>query len=245
MTQGAAPTEYLSAPPPMSQEIDDDLRMPSAARTLVRPTAPHDWSETLDRANAEIAHRSRSWAGLCQMFCRSMPGCPGGFASALIQWHGMPAEARHEGGSFEAAPIGSMLFSLGDNPHGHVQIRARDFTDAPGAISTDALRVGWPDRVDPVALTDSWGQRRLGWGENMNGMWLQTKGAKPVQDQPYVAIAAAVDRLGNALDDLRTARDTAKTAGDWKDRDALQAQIDVLRAEKNRLRKMYDTLRHA
>lgn len=245
--QGAIDLGYLPAPPTAAVQETSSVALVDLARTITRPTAPFDWTETLDHANSEIAHRSRDWTGLCQMFCRSMPGCPGGFSSATAQWFGMPAEARHEGESFDAAPVGSMLFSLGDsNPHGHVQIKGREAAAFNvHAISTDSKRVGWPDHVDAVELTDLWKQRRLGWGENMNGLWLQTKSRRPLQNEPYVAIGHAVERLGNALDDLRHARGTAREQNDLADVKIIQAQIDVLRAEKRRLVALFDELRHS
>jgi hypothetical protein len=248
-----APEEYLDEP--TTKGLQDDEPEPQArVLTLFRqqPLSPRTWEQALAWSASESASRSQNWAGLCQKFCRSTYGIGGGFGSAIAQWHGMPDSARHVGGSPADAPVGSTLFSRSHDPSsssftfGHIILAARPFSDGtPGAWSTDAVRVGWPDKVSRAGLYARWDHEYLGWGTNMNGVELQYKEAPPLEDKPYEAIATAIERLGNALDNLRTARNTAKEQEDWADVKALNSEIDTLIAEKRRLKHLYDTLRRS
>lgn len=246
-TADLPPTTYLAEPDyAAGQDTESFLRGILGPVGFVggTPTAPRDWEQTLSWASGQITHRDRDWAGLCQMFTRMASGCPGGFGSAFAQWNGMPEAARHRGGRPQDAPVGSRIFTKGESPFGHVMIVGRPFSDGTHAsISTDAVRLGWPDRVSSTGLIQAWGHQYLGWGENQNGLWLDIKLPKPQQTAQYEAIAEARDRIGNAVDDLQVARDKAKEQKDWKDRDRIQAAIDHLRQQKRALNDLYETLR--
>lgn len=241
------PTDLLAEQPLVGRQDLETFGVQVAgflARFAGTPEAPRDWVETIDWARGQSTHRDRDWTGLCQMFSRVASGCPGGFGSAFAQWVGMPDAARHAGGRPQDAPVGSRVFTKGDNPAGHVMIVARPFSDGTHAcISTDALRLGWPDRIATTDLIELWDHQYLGWGENLNGLWIDIKDPKPQQTAQYEAIAAARDRLGSAIADLQNARDTAKEQKDWKDRDRIQAAINHLRQQRTALADLYETLR--
>lgn len=250
-----APTSYLAEPlydGPQDAELADAAGFLRVARTLVTPMAPNTFGEALDWCLAQSQHRSKDWTGRCQEFCRTAPGCGAGFGSALEQWFGMPDSARHVGGNPGDAPTGATLFSRSRNPDalsakfGHVIYAGRPFADnRQGAWSTDAVRTGWPDRVNPSDLYDHWNHEFLGWGQNMNGLWLDIKDPKPVQDQKYIALGAAVVDADHVLVQLRAARDTAKAQGDQKDLTEIKHLIAEQIATKKSIRAAFDALRHA
>lgn len=223
-----------------------------AVRTLVTPMAPRTWEEALDAAAAQSVHRSKDWTGRCQEFCRTMPGCPGGAASALDAWFGMPDGARIVGGSPDKVEPGWQLFSRSRNPDalasrfGHVIMVGRDFTDGnQSAWSTDAIRTGWPDRVNPSDLYARWNHEYLGAARWQNGLWLDVKvpRVKPVQDTPYAALGASLVDADRVLHKLEKARDTAKAQEDWDDRDYVQDLIRKQRSVRSAIAEAFDELR--
>lgn len=235
--------QYLD-PPDNDLQEDEPLDL-QTFRTLVTPQAPFPWDRTLERAHSQIQSPTQSWEGLCQSFCRKMPGCPGGAGTAFIQWTILSPEWKVPGDNFDMAPWGSTLFSIGDNPAGHVQLKDRPFSNGiTRAVSTDALRVGKPDFVDPIALTNRWGQKRLGFALMMNGFALNVHEPQKPRSLPYLPVDKAIDALGAALDDLREAREKARSTGDKHDEEVFQRRIDHLRAFKKKMREDYKSLRH-
>lgn len=248
------PDEYLPEPDytePQDDEPAESLALLGAARTLVTPMAPRDYGEALEFCVQQSRTGGPVWHLLCQKFSRSAPGCPGGFASALAQWFGMPASARHVGGRPGDAPTGSVLFSRSRNPDaaaarfGHALYTARPFGDGrQGGWSTDALRVGWPDKIHPAELYERWNHEYLGWGENMNGLWLDLREPpKPTDTKPYILLGTAVTDIDQLLEHLHGAKDTAKAQEDWADRDAIHALIEDSRALRRKVRIARDQLR--
>lgn len=243
---------YLDEPQYAADQDDETADVLVLARTLVLPTAPRTYEETLAWCADQSAHRSQDWTGQCQKFCRSAPGCPGGAASALDAWFGMPDGARVVGGSPEDAEPGWQLFSRSRDPDalssqfGHVIQVGRDFAGGQqSAWSTDALRLGWPDRINPADLYAKWDHEYLGKGRWQNGLWLDVKDPRPPKPVPvpYQRLGAAVVDADRVLHKLRKARDTAKDQHDWKDRDAIEDLIHRQMVTKAEIRAAYDKLR--
>jgi hypothetical protein len=239
----------LSKAPPV-----EDVAV-AAAAFLAQPTSPRTWQQAVGWAAGQSVHRDKDWTGRCQEFCHDCYGIGGGFASALAQWHGLDDSDRHVGGSPKDAPLGAMLFSQGRNPgalsfrFGHIIVKTRPFTGGElGAWSTDALRTGWPDKIDPVALYSRWNHAYLGYGLNMNGVDLQVQQKRAIvkpQLKPYDAIAAAAVRTGKAIEAMQKSLATAKGTHDAADVARIKEAIAQLRESKARLERMADRLKHA
>jgi hypothetical protein len=257
-TEQPHPGRYLPEPEYDSPQDDGDTEAGSrgflgATLVTTHPMAPRDFPEALDWCANQSVHRLKDWTGRCQEFCRTAPGCGPGASSALDAWFGMPDAARHVGGNPEDAPTGAVLFSHSHNPDslssrfGHVIYGARPFANGnQGAWSTDALRQGWPDKINPSDLYARWGHEFLGWGEWENGLWLHLKEpkVKPVQDQRYVKLGASLVDADRVLVKLRAARDRAKELKDWKDRDRIIKLIEHQSAVKKEIAQAFAELRH-
>lgn len=237
--------------PNYTEDQEADVGLLLFARGFVLPTAPRTYAEALDWLAGQSTHPDRDYEGLCQLCMRMADGCPGGAPSALSCFQNMPSEFRTVGGDPKDAPIGADLFSRARNAgtssfkFGHVLKKARPFTDGSmGGWSTDALRVGRVDKINPPALYDRWGHDYLGWGYMINGMIIDVKDPKPpVPRKPYNDLGDALVHLEQAADEMRAARTKAV---DLKDSDAqdIQNLIDRALDLKGRTRNKFDNLRH-
>jgi hypothetical protein len=244
------PSEYL--PEPEFDDVQDDEHgdLLTLARTLVTPTAPNDLGATITWFRGQITHRSQDWTNACQKFSRTGPGCPGGAASALDAFFNCPREYRIVGGDPTKVEPGWQLVSRSNNSgstmakFGHIHPVVFDFTGGKQrGISTDALRRGWPDYVHSPDLFNAWNHDYLGAIRWQNGLILDVKDPKPVQDQKYERLADSLVDFERALRDLRAARDAAKAREDWHDRDAINTLIARTVAVKGDVRAAYETLR--
>jgi hypothetical protein len=217
---------YLDEPEYDEDSVQDEPQNLTLGliRAFVPPTAPRTFGEALDWCAAESAKPSENYAGRCQYFIRRADDCPGGFSSAKAQWFGMDSQYRFVDGSIEDAPVGADLFSVSHNPasmafkFGHIIKKARRFKDGSlGAWSTDALRVGAPDKINPLDLYARWNHEYLGWGYQINGRVIDLKDPKPVQDKQYVALSTAVINLQQTKDNYVAARKTARNQNDKRD----------------------------
>lgn len=234
-----SPDAYLPEPTAVVDQDDQLSTMLIGARGFVAPTAPHTFQEALEWLAHQSAHRTEDWTGKCQKCMRMSDGCPGGFASAHDQWVGMDPNFRHVGGDPADAPIGADLFSHSRNPSaasfrlGHIIKKAFPFSDKTiGAWSTDALRTGQVDKINPLHLYEQWDHEYDGWGYKINQRVIDLKDPAPVQDQQYLALGTARVNIDQTIANYRKARETAKVTKDWHDRDIfndLIAEAQILR----------------
>ena len=197
--------------------------------------SPNTFNEALLVAQREAVNPSQNWAGYCQKFVRTTYGIPPLFSSAWAQWLGADDEDKHVGGHPDDAPLGSALCFKGTGPYGHIDLAARPFRSGKeGAWSNDLVDYGRIDKVLRTAPTSQWNQRYLGYLTAVNDYDLQlrtTRPAIPKQDKRYLSVDKAINNLERALM-------TAKLNHDTEDIETLQRNI-------RRLKKLYETLRHA
>jgi hypothetical protein len=223
------------------------------ALAVVEPSAPLHWMETLDRGARQSVNRTKDWTGRCQEFARTMPGCPGGASSALAAWFGMPDGARVVGGSPEevADEPGWQHFSRSRDPEalsgrfGHVVPGARPFANGKAAgWSTDALRLGWPDRVSLSDLYERWDHEYLGRGRFQNGLWLDVREPKPVDTRRYAPMGNALVDKDRVIHRLQNARDIAKRLEDAPDQKRITTLIKAEREGRKAIADAFAELRH-
>lgn len=197
--------------------------------------SPNDFRQALIFAQAQHAHPTQSWEGMCQSFVRKSYGLPGLFGTAYAQWLGVDDEDKHIGGNPDDAPIGSALCFKGSNPDGHIDLAARPFHDHDGgAWSNDLVTYGHIDKVLRSAPETHWGQKYLGYLTAVNGYDLQLKVDKPAvpkHDKRYKAIEAAIESMEHALARAQKEHDTAETS-------MFEKEISDLKA-------LYSKARHA
>jgi hypothetical protein len=242
--------QYLPEPEFDGDQEDHPADLLVAARTLITPTAPRDLSEAIAWFAGQITSPSKDWTNRCQEFSRTGPGCPGGSASALDAFFNCPSEYRIVGGDVTKLEPGWQAVSRSNNTgstmakFGHIFPIVRDFSDGrQGGISTDALRRGKPDKINPSDLYDQWDHDYVGAVRWQNGKILDVKNPKPVQDHRYDRADDAVVDLERAITDLAAARDKAKKQGDWHDRDDWRDLLRRVKRVRNDVRDAADTLR--
>lgn len=141
------------------------------------PTTPNTAEQALFYARTQHRHcdppdkYGSTWMNDCQAFCHVAYGMiDGGNASAYLQWLDLNPDQRHATGHTHHAPVGSLLFSKGRTPFGHIMIAARPFKDGtPAAWSTDLGGIGLVTKVPRTAVRTEWGHDILGWGTAING----------------------------------------------------------------------------
>jgi len=112
---------------------------------------------------------SGGWKGLCLKFARMAAGAPGGVVDANAGW----ARAKYKHRGDRTVPRGGIVWYAGGR-HGHVAVSAGD-----GDIySNDIVESGKIDRVPLNRPEQKWGQRYLGWSEDVNGVHIAGLGTK-------------------------------------------------------------------
>lgn len=122
----------------------------------------------LEFAQKQCTEGLGGWNDECQKFVREALGCPGGVATALLDWEGCPESKRH---SWYFPPVGVPVFwgggTMGD---GHVAL-----SNGNGKVwSTDILRKGEVDLVEVQFIKNRWNLPYLGWTEECNGVTVYT-----------------------------------------------------------------------
>lgn len=196
--------------------------------------APNTRREAFDFAMHQARNPSRDWTNYCQMFVRMSWGIPALYGSAYAQWLGADDSAKHVGGDIDEVPAGAGLCFKGSNPAGHIDLAANPFKSGSSAAwSNDLVTVGDIDKVHRNAPLRAWGQRYLGWLEEINGYEIDLKNnkpPKPKQNKRYLAVDRAINRMERALH-------TAQNQHDHHD-------IKLLKKEITHLHKLYAELRH-
>lgn len=123
------------------------------------PWLDRDVADVIDFAKDEMRDPSRSWAGLCQSFCRSAYGVDAWAPSAIAAWGEISRRQKHVGGKTSQAPRGALLYYAGGR-YGHVAIAA-GVTTHNTCFSNDYVETGAIDRA-PRSF-ERWGIRYLGW----------------------------------------------------------------------------------
>lgn len=144
--------------------------------------APNTVGQALTFAQKQSLHPTRDWKGYCQMFVHDCYGVGGGYASAIAQWHGAPADHKHIGGDPDTAPVGSLLCFVRSNGtgFGHIMLAANDFPNGTaGAWSNDLVRTGKIDKVARTAPITEWGHKYLGYIWTVNGVEIVLPHPKP------------------------------------------------------------------
>lgn len=172
------PTEY--APEPKLNGVDSAVLFAKFGGSVmsVSHETPHGVEATLKYCREQHAHcdppppYKPDWHNDCQAFCHCAWGLfTGGEPSAYAQWLALTTKQRHRTGDTGSAPLGSLLFSKGATPFGHVMVSARRFkSGTPAAWSTDLRKIGQVGKVARTAPHTAWGHTILGWGTAINGV---------------------------------------------------------------------------
>jgi hypothetical protein len=111
-------------------------------------------------AKSHADRRTGGWVGLCLKFSRMAAGAPGGVYDAHTGW--ARARYRHTKGT---PPRGAIVWWHGGK-HGHVAVSAGN-----GYVySTDVVVHGQVRRCKISLIRQRWGQRYMGWSEDVNGV---------------------------------------------------------------------------
>lgn len=206
---------------------------------------PNNVPESLAYCRDQVQHLNppdkygSTWNNDCQAFAHVARGIlEGGFGSAKAQFFGMPSEFRHPTTDLSHAPVGSSLFSAGDNPAGHTWIAAWPFKASgnPGSFSTDMNPnvFGGVMKVQRNAPRDVWGHVNLGWGQSINGYVIDLSGKKPpvaLQRHRYQRLARMINMTEGMIEVAQKRHD--------------HADVKLFRKELRHLKKLYAEARHA
>jgi hypothetical protein len=108
---------------------------------------------------------SRNWTGMCQMFARSCFNVGALYGSASSAWD--HADYRHPLSDGNLAPRGVPFYwKGGSRGFGHVALSVGSGL----AWTTDVVRAGKVDLVRINDITRHWGQRPMGWAEDINNV---------------------------------------------------------------------------
>jgi len=165
--------------------------------------------------------------GMCQQFTRMSFGVGSGFPSAQAAWDG--AQKKHPTKDRNSVPPGvPVYFAGGSKGYGHAAVSLGKglvrSTDWPSAYAVGTARI--------TDLERSWGQRFLGWTEDVNGV---TVWEKPKQRTPHITSAL---RLKDDDDDFRRSLRHIVADGDKGAAAVAKAYLEALDAlERNRDRR--------
>ena len=144
------------------------------------------WQEAVAFAEAEHAHPSQNWSGLCQKFARSCVGAAPWAPSAREAFNAVPQASRHT----SVPPTGALVYY--GNAHfgaGHATFSAGD-----GWVwSTDILRHGKVDRVRYDVFESAWSLPFRGWIDLTPSGHISLKVPPPL---PVGAVVRVADLVG-------------------------------------------------
>ena len=124
-------------------------------------------------AKAQTTQPSRSWHNLCLMFVRSCYGVAAREPNAKRAWE--TARKQHKTTDADSIPAGAPVFWKTRTANWHIALSVGDGY----CYSSDVGGRGKIGKIGIGALSRAWGATLLGWSEDLNGVTVYTKPAKP------------------------------------------------------------------